>query len=314
MNSSFKSSTPGSLMLLGEHAVLHGQHALVCAIDKRMTVTLTPRNDKKIILESALGQYETTLSNLKVIAPFQFVLATLNFFKKNMKQGCHLKIESEFSETVGFASSAAVTVGTLSALSHWRGLFFSEEDLIKFARRIVRYVQGTGSGADCAACVMGGVVLYRMKPFLAEKFSATYPITVVYSGIKTPTVDVIAQVKNNFADLPEIFRQLCKSINQCTLDGVLALRENNWQKLGRIFNIQQGLMESLGVSTPTIHEIITMLRQQSTISGAKISGSGLGDCMFAIGTSSAHDFSKLGSGVKPMNVNMTTRGVYCEQI
>src|SRR5207253_1594537 len=163
MDAYLKSSAPGSLMLLGEYAVLHGQHALVCAIDKRMTVTLTPRNDKKIFLESALGHYETTLSDLKMVAPFQFVLATLRAVRKNLKHGCHLKIESEFSDSVGFASSAAVTVATLSALTQWlchpeacssrrriSGLELSLQDFIKLARRIVRHVQGTGSGADVA--------------------------------------------------------------------------------------------------------------------------------------------------------------------
>ena len=31
---------------VGEYAVLYGKHALVCAVDKRITVTLTPRDDK----------------------------------------------------------------------------------------------------------------------------------------------------------------------------------------------------------------------------------------------------------------------------
>jgi len=314
MNVIFKSSAPGSLMLLGEYAVLHGQHALVSAIDKRMTVILTPRSDKKILLDSALGQHETTLAHLKLVAPFRFVLATIKAVKKYLTHGFHLKIESEFSDTVGFASSAAVTVATLSALSTWCGLSLSESDFIKLARRIVRHVQGTGSGADVAACVMGGVVLYRMKPFIAEKFSCTHPITVVYSGSKTPTVEAIARVKKQFANFPQLFNQIFKTMNQCTLDGVKALRENDWRKLGAIFNIQQGLMESLGVSTAPIHEIINTLRQQSTILGAKISGSGLGDCVVALGASSVSDFSQAGLGVKNMSVKMSAEGVRCEKI
>ena len=44
----FKASAPGSLMLLGEHAVLHGKPALVGALDKRITVTLTPMRHDRI--------------------------------------------------------------------------------------------------------------------------------------------------------------------------------------------------------------------------------------------------------------------------
>ena len=46
-------------MLMGEHAVLRGQPAIVCAINKRMKVTLTPREDKAVLMHSALGEHET---------------------------------------------------------------------------------------------------------------------------------------------------------------------------------------------------------------------------------------------------------------
>ena len=52
-----KASAPGSLMLMGEHAVLHGKKALVCAIDQRISVSLTPREDARISIVSALGEY-----------------------------------------------------------------------------------------------------------------------------------------------------------------------------------------------------------------------------------------------------------------
>ncbi len=35
-----KASAPGSLMLLGEYGVLYGKHALVCAIDKRIVISI----------------------------------------------------------------------------------------------------------------------------------------------------------------------------------------------------------------------------------------------------------------------------------
>jgi mevalonate kinase len=38
----YKASAPGSLMLLGEYAVLHDYPALVCAIDKRISVIIEP--------------------------------------------------------------------------------------------------------------------------------------------------------------------------------------------------------------------------------------------------------------------------------
>ncbi len=75
---SYKTSAPGSVMLLGEYAVLFGKPALVCALNKRIHVTLTPRQDTTINIHSELlGTYTTELNELQMVKPFQFVLGRL---------------------------------------------------------------------------------------------------------------------------------------------------------------------------------------------------------------------------------------------
>ena len=61
MATTYKFSAPGSIMLMGEHAVLRNQLAIVGAVDKRMTVTLTPHENNRIEIYSSLGNYHTTL-------------------------------------------------------------------------------------------------------------------------------------------------------------------------------------------------------------------------------------------------------------
>jgi mevalonate kinase len=301
-----KASAPGSLMLLGEHAVLQGKHALVCAIDKRMTVTLAARSDSNIHITSALGNLQTDLANLEVAAPFQFVIAALKKFRPT--SGFDITIESGFSDKIGFSSSAAVTVAMVAALSK---ILKVDGDLIRKARSIVREVQGLGSGADVAACVLGGIVSYKMQPMLAEKISHQYPLTAVYAGYKTPTVDVVKKVKTSFEQQPELFQQLCEAIDACAVQGAQFVRDQNWQGLGKMMNTQQGLMESLGVNTPQLSRIVHDLRGKPDVLGSKISGSGLGDCVIALGKIA--DFTCLDQE-KLIPVAITSTGVCCEEI
>lgn len=313
---SYKTSAPGSVMLLGEYAVLFGMPALVCAVDKRIHVNLTPRADRQIHIHSeTLGSHVTDLTEINLTPPFQFVLSAIKQYQGRLSRGCDIEIVSEFSDKVGLGSSAAVTVATIAALTAWLGLRMAPLNLIRQCRSVIRECQGLGSGADVAASVMGGVVYYTAQPLAAEKIAITLPIQLHYTGFKTPTVTAVKAVEERFQAYPQLFRQICAAIGQCATDGMRLLRHGNWQQLGEIMNMQQGLMESLGVSLPVIQHMVTLLRQQSGVKGAKISGSGLGDCVIGLGESTnAIQFGDQYAGIQPIPVEMTLHGVQGEKI
>ena len=55
----WSSTAPGSLMLFGEHAVLHGQPAIACAINSWLTIHWSIRDDQQLIIESTLAHHHT---------------------------------------------------------------------------------------------------------------------------------------------------------------------------------------------------------------------------------------------------------------
>lgn len=300
-----KASAPGSLMLLGEYAVLEGGSALVAAVNHRMSVSLVPRGDTKINISSQLGELQFELACIEVQPPFQFVTAALKKYQSRLPSGCDITIKSEFSDKIGFASSAAVTVAMVSVLHDWLGLSITKQELILEAREIVREVQGMGSGADVAACVLGGVVAYCAEPFYAERLDYNHPISVVYSGSKTKTVDAIRHVNANFSQQPDVLQTIKKEINACAQSGINAARENNHVELGKIMNAQQEWMEKLTVNTESLNKIIMNMRSDANILGAKISGSGLGDCAVGLGSSSLL--------IDKIDVEISTQGVCHEE-
>jgi mevalonate kinase len=237
---------------------------------------------------------------LEIVTPFSFILAALKYYP--LSQGCEIEIQAEFSDQWGFASSASVTVATLAAIAAWLEKNISSLQLIHAARSVIRQVQGFGSGADAAACVLGGYVAFYPEPLHAESL-AHYPLTVFYSGSKKKTTDVLQSVKNNFLPYPELLQKILLSIGDIATLGIEAVKNKNWHALGKMMNIHQGLHESLGVSTPTLNQFIDVLRADSQILGAKISGSGLGDCVIG-----------LGAGQGNIPITIASGGVHCEEI
>ena len=280
----FKASAPGSLLLLGEYGVLHGEMALVVALDQRINVLLKPRADQSIMITSHMGTYTVADKRCLIVEPpLQFVLAAIKHYEQHLPSGCELEIQADRAEQIGLGSSAAVTVATVTVLRAWLNKKTAARQLLQEACAIIRAVQGVASGADVAAAVYGGVVAYRAEPLQVKKYPLTYPLTVLYSGVKIPTTQVIADVRQRFAQHLAHFQTICRHIGKYAQDGIQAVRCSDWHLLGIIMAQQQRLLLELGVSTPLLHAIQTNLQQTPGILGAKISGAGLGDCVVGLG-------------------------------
>jgi len=303
-------------MLLGEHAVLHGHYAMVCAINRRITVRLSPLTEKSVRITSALGEYDAPLDNLADHSSFRFVLQAIRQHFSQLPAGFELRIDSEFSADIGFGSSAAVTVATHAALMQWiNGKAPAREELFAQCLETVHAVQGRGSGADLAASVFGGCVGFSLKTlssqlkikhegtkniklsdlrvlsvagveksgFEFQPLEVAVPLTAVYCGYKTPTPEVIGKVEQLRAADPEMYERIYSEIDASVGEAVSCLRKPDFPAFGKILNRNQQLMDEMGVNTPELQEIVSALQVDPNIYGAKISGSGLGDCAVGIG-------------------------------
>lgn len=277
-------SAPGSLMLLGEHAVLHGRRALTAAINQRLRVTLTPRSDDTIEVASTLARHTTTLAERASHPHLRFVMEAIRRMGSALSHGFDLHVESEFSHTIGFGSSAAVTVATVAALRKYSAADFSLHAIREESIAVIRSVQGRGSGADAAASTHGGVVSYRAEPREVHRFDAPLRLCAVYSGYKTPTPEVIRHVEETWAHQRATLECIYDRMETCVAEGIVAVEQGDTTALGNTLNKGQALMEELGVNTPELARIIAMLRADPGMYGAKISGSGLGDCAIGLGT------------------------------
>ena len=284
-------------MLMGEHAVLHDYPAIVGAIDRRIYVTLAPRSDNKInIIAENFGKLETDIDSLSADKDkkFNYVLAAITQLRSNLISGFDLHITSDFSDQLGLGSSAAVTVAVLAVIQKWLTAKIDLDEIYKLGIKTIHAVQhGLGSGADVAASIYGGIIVYQVEPLRIEPIDVIPEITLVYTGYKTPTVEVIKQVNQAANAAPEYFDNLYKIIGDTVESGIKCLIQQDWQQLGQLFLIHQNALHSLGVSDAIIDGIIEKLKNMPTIYGAKISGAGLGDCVIALGKVFMREFQHI---------------------
>ena len=277
---SVTAKAPASTMLFGEHSILRKGRAVVAAIDCWVSVNISTRTDDRIEIFSCLGNTSTSIHKIQVGPSFRFIQSALERFSPDC--GMTIKISSDIDPTLGLGSSASVTVASLLALATLFEQNWDQAKLLHESIQLIHTVQGHGSGADAASIIYGGVIAFH--PLQVEPLRPSLPITLLYSGTKTPTPEVISFVTEQEKAFPLVFDHLFAAIDQTTEVAIKALIRDDFPLCGKMMNRADALMQALGVGTADLSDLCWKLRYAPTIYGAKISGSGLGDSVVGLGT------------------------------
>lgn len=274
-----RASAPGSIMITGEHAVVYGHRAIVAAVEQRVFVTLQPRTDRRVRITSQIAPpLETDLNSLPQGGAYRFVLAALALYRGRLTAGCDVVITSQIDPTLGLGSSAAVTIACLAALSAQTG---GQDDLHAQAHGIVHQIQGRGSGADLAASLTGGMLAYRAPPRTEMvQLPDPPPFSLCYVGYKTPTGEVLEKIAREMTGREAAYAALYQEMAASAETAITAAAAEAWTDFAAALTGYQALMVRLGVSDKALDRIIAGADQALA---AKISGSGLGDCVLAMG-------------------------------
>lgn len=278
-------STPGKLMLFGEHAVVFGHTCLVTSVSQRLTTVVEFIKEDDFILsfkDISKENYKKSiyeLGNDEMPIEARFVeISVKNFYQKiGRKKGVKITTQCPYSKKYGFGSSAGVTVGVTSGIAKLYEVFLTKKELFDLSYKTVLEVQGKGSGFDVAAAIYGGLIYFVTGGKVIEPLDIdNLPLIVAYSGIKADTVQMIDKVMK-----VENREQIFKEIEVITNRAKETMLIKDWPDLGRLMNSNQKLLQQLGVSTPKLDQMIKASIEAGAW-GAKLSGAGGGDCMIAL--------------------------------
>ena len=277
-------SAPAKIILFGEHFIVYGGKAILCAIDKRITVESEMTKTNNIEIESGLGKLVIPKSDSyknadSVFRPLVYIAQKM-LEKFHSESGMRIRVSSEFPSGVGLGSSSACCVAAAGSIS---GLFenFTKEEILKIAIDAERTIFENTSGADCTACVYGGILEYGKDGRIKKlEIAPKLELVVANSGIIHSTSKVVSMVKQFKDGRPGIFSSLCTQEANLIEDALDALQKNDLVRLGKLMMQNQEFLEKIGVSNDILDSMISLVRDTSY--GAKLTGAGDGGCIIAL--------------------------------
>jgi mevalonate kinase len=307
------SSAPGKVYLFGEHAVVYGEPAVPCAIERRATVSVEARDDDRLrvtsrdlSLDGFTVEYSgSTDQTPDVDVPNSLLEAAMSYVDAAVEQardaagrpdaGFDVTIESDIPLGAGLGSSAAVAVAGIDAATRELGHPLHPEQVAERAYRVEYDVQdGQASRADTFCCAMGGAV--RVEGDDCRRIDApNLPFVVGYDGGAGDTGALVSGVRS----LKEEYgfaADTVEAIGDVVREGERVLRESDdaVAEIGRLMDFNHGLLSALGVSSRSLDAMVWAARDAEA-HGAKLTGAGGGGCIVALddtdATRTALDFT-----------------------
>lgn len=263
-------SAPGKVILSGEHAVVYGKPAVVCAIDKRLMLTITQIN-KTVYADPIMPILEMTVKDF---------LKQKN--EKIIEAGYSYEVSSTIPIGRGLGSSAAYSaVIAAGLLELFTGKQWAVTDINMCAYKIEKYFHKNSSGVDTSTSVMGGLIYYRKEFEFLKTISSlsikipkhiTDTLILIDTGKPTETTgEMVQNVGSLFNNNPGKIEKYLNEIEKITKRLVVSLMKEDISLFKESIINNELFLEKINVVSKTTKNLIRKLK---TFGVGKITGGG----------------------------------------
>lgn len=292
-------SAPGKVYLFGEHAVVYGEPAVPCAIERRATVTAVERDDAALRVQAGdltlngfTVEYNGDTSDTPDVDVDQPLLeAAMGYVNQAIEQardatdrpraGFDVRIDSAIPLGAGLGSSAAVVVAAIAAATEELGTSLDAEEIADRAYRVERTVQeGEASRADTFCSAVGGAVRVEGEDCRRLESVPNLPFVIGYDGGSGDTGALVSGVRG-LREQYDFAADTLGAIGDLVREGEAAIADGDVEELGRLMDFNHGLLSALGVSARSLDSMVWAAREAGA-AGAKLTGAGGGGCIVAL--------------------------------
>ena len=283
----FDAVTPGKAILLGEHSVVYGRHAIAVPVPLNIRVKIEDADDGVLLMIPSWGvEYyldKKPEERQSFEKPAALILEKMNLSNVGMK----IEVFSDVPRGMGLGGSAVLAVSIIKALNHHYKMGLSEQEINEMAYESEKIAHGNPSGIDNTIATYGYPLIYRKgEKTLKERLQIKEPLDLVLAFSKSEglTAKTVAHVRTQWKSNQEMYEGVFDDIDAIVLNGIQAIQENDLKQLGELMNFNQGLLNTLQVSTPELERMIYIARDAGAF-GAKLTGGGGGGAIIAVSDS-----------------------------
>lgn len=275
------------LILVGEHAVVHGQPAIAIPFPLVGVESIVEYVPGAVKLDSTFyhGPIESAPSSLEGIV--NCITETLEYLELPCKD-LMIQIKSSIPPGKGLGSSASVAIAVIKSLFTYANQTYTEEELLTLANIAETYAHGAPSGIDSLTITSGSPVWYEREQSIDYiKPTCDFYFIVADTGRMADTRSAIESVAKRLKAAPKRFQAKLEKLGEITHQAKYALEKASKQLLGQLLNEAQKELEALGVSDAGLNRLIYFALQEGAL-GAKLTGGGNGGCIIALARNELH--------------------------
>jgi mevalonate kinase len=268
----------GKVILLGEHAVVHGRPAIAVGIDRGVTAE-AKRSDRDLLRLAPWGLEVRPDPGGEEPLERAFATALAGYPDR---PALEVSAQVDLPAGAGLGCSAAIGVATLDAIDEALGIRRSRKQLAAAALAWEEVFHGNPSGIDNTMSAVGGVALFRRgEPLLPLRSKKAMHLAIGYSGQSSSTKEMVAWVARQLQNDPTRVEKAFGAIEVLVRNAKLAIEAGDHVALGQLMDLNHTILSSLMLCTTKLDAMCQAARRAGAL-GAKITGAGGGGCMFAL--------------------------------
>jgi len=298
-----QATASGKIILFGEHAVVYGRPAIAVPVSKVRARAVLQGGDpgSGFRIKAPDLERDYLLAEAQTDDPLSTMIEiTLRYLGQSHAPDGVLTVSSTIPLGRGMGSGTAVSTAIVRVLGQWFEKSLSPLEVSNLVFEVEKLYHGTPSGIDNTVVSFEQPVYFsKGEPIRRLGVNESFTVVIGDTGRVASTREVVRDLRERwqldreryegyFDEIGVISRQ-AKVIIEHGLPGTAAL--------GKLMNENQDVLETLGVSSPTLKQLIGAARTAGA-SGAKLSGAGWGGNMIALVPSQTDVIARVTTALK----------------